>query len=104
MPPPGPAVVACAAGLKAPTGATMLAAVRATRQGHPARVVVAAPVAAPQACAMLAAEADECVSVMQPAGLGAIGMWYEDFSQTSDDEVRRLLERAGHDLLAAPAR
>jgi predicted phosphoribosyltransferase len=85
------------------TGATMLAAVRAIRQRHPARIVVAVPVAAPQACAAMATVAERCVCVLQPSALEAIGLWYEDFSQTGDDEVRALLDRAAHELLAAPA-
>ena len=77
------------------TGATMLAAVRAARRLGPARVVVATPVAAPPTCAMLAREADEVVSVMTPDPMHAISLWYRDFPQTPDDEVRDLLERAG---------
>lgn len=81
------------------TGATMLAAVKAIRQRDPARIVVAVPVAAPQACAALAAVADQCVCVLQPPALEALGLWYEDFSQTEDDEVRGLLDRSAHELL-----
>jgi predicted phosphoribosyltransferase len=76
------------------TGSTMLAAVRAVRDAGPARVVVATPVAAPEVCDSLRAEADEVVCLATPRPFGAVGAWYEDFSQTTDDEVRLLLERA----------
>ena len=76
------------------TGSTMLAAVRAVRQDEPAQVVVAAPVADPEVCEALRGEADEVVCLETPRPLHAVGAWYDDFSQTSDDEVRALLERA----------
>jgi predicted phosphoribosyltransferase len=76
------------------TGATMHAAVQALRRLGPAAVVAAAPVGAPATCAALAAVADECVCVHQPADLRGVGLWYEDFSQTGDAEVRALLDRA----------
>jgi erythromycin esterase-like protein/predicted phosphoribosyltransferase len=78
------------------TGSTMLAAVQAIRQDEPAKVVVAVPVADPDVCAGLRAVADEVVCLRTPQPLGAVGAWYEDFSQTSDDEVRDLLSRARH--------
>jgi putative phosphoribosyl transferase len=74
------------------TGSTMLAAVRAARAGGAAQVVVAAPVASPQAAQLLAAEADELVILQIPALLFAIGEWYERFEQLEDDEVCRLLD------------
>lgn len=78
------------------TGATMRAAVDAVRQQRPARVVVAVPVGAAEACRDLALVADEVVSARVPRQFTAVGQWYRDFSETSDDEVRRLLhERAG---------
>jgi erythromycin esterase-like protein/predicted phosphoribosyltransferase len=76
------------------TGSTMLAAVHAVRQDDPARVVVAVPVADPEVCTMLRRDADEVVCLITPERLRAVGNWYEDFSQTSDDEVRALLARA----------
>ena len=76
------------------TGSTMLAAVRAVREDDPARVVVAVPVADPDVCAALNAEADEAVCLQTPRPLHAVGAWYEDFSQTPDVEVRALLERS----------
>ncbi|HEV8524583.1 MAG TPA: phosphoribosyltransferase, partial [Terriglobales bacterium] len=76
------------------TGSTMLAAVRALRQQQPERIVVATPVAPASACEELAQEADEVVCLACPEPFYAISQWYEDFAQTSDDEVRELLERA----------
>jgi predicted phosphoribosyltransferase len=76
------------------TGATMRAAVAALRQRHPARIVVAVPTAPPSTCAEVGAEADEIVCAMTPEPFHAVGAWYEDFDQTTDDEVRQLLDRA----------
>jgi putative phosphoribosyl transferase len=76
------------------TGSTMLAAVRALRQRHPALLVVAAPVMSVQARAALAAEADACVTLATPEPFYGVGTWYRDFAQTSDAEVIALL-RAG---------
>lgn len=76
------------------TGASMRVAVRAVRQREPAKLIVAVPVGAPDAVAMLEQEADEVVAEMTPAGFAAVGAWYEDFAQVSDEEVRDLLTRA----------
>lgn len=76
------------------TGATMRAAVLALRAMAPARVVVAVPVAAQDTCAVLRRKADEVVCVATPYPFVAVGLWYSDFSQTSDDEVRDLLAQA----------
>lgn len=76
------------------TGQSMLAAVRALRQQRPARIVVAVPVAAEDTCAALRGEADEVICPVTPEPFYAVGAWYEDFSQTSDDEVRALLAQA----------
>jgi erythromycin esterase-like protein/predicted phosphoribosyltransferase len=76
------------------TGSTMLAAVHAVRQDDPARVVVAVPVADPEVCEQLRAVADEVECLSTPRPLRAVGVWYEDFAQTSDEEVRDLLELA----------
>jgi len=73
------------------TGASMRAAVRAVWAVGPARVVVAVPVAAAETCRSLEAEADEVVCPLAPKGFRSVGGWYEDFSTTSDDEVRRCL-------------
>jgi predicted phosphoribosyltransferase len=77
------------------TGSTMLAAMRAVRQEEPKRVIIAVPVAAPDTCEKFATEADETVCLSTPSPFYAVGIWYEDFSQTSDDEVRNLLRQAG---------
>jgi putative phosphoribosyl transferase len=77
------------------TGASMRAAIKALKQTGPERVVVAVPVAPPRTVASLEQEADGVAAVLQPDALMAIGAWYEDFSQTTDGEVRDLLERAG---------
>ena len=73
------------------TGATMRAAVMAARQQQPARVIVAVPVGAVSTCAGLAAEADEVVCVRTPDPFVAVGLWYRDFTPTTDHEVRSLL-------------
>ena len=75
------------------TGATMRAAVLALRRLDPARVVVAVPVASRQAAEELGAVADACVAVATPSPFFGVGLWYRDFSQTTDDEVRDLLAR-----------
>lgn len=79
------------------TGSTMLAAVKALRKQEPARIVVAVPTAAADTCEDLRQEADEVVCATTPEPFRAVGLWYEDFSQTGDDEVRELLARAKHD-------
>jgi putative phosphoribosyl transferase len=71
------------------TGATMRAAVRAVRMRAPARVVVAVPVAAAETCAALGPEVDDVVCALRPFDFRSVGGWYEDFSPTTDDEVRR---------------
>ncbi len=86
------------------TGATMRAAVQAVRHQQPARIVVAVPVAPPDTIAALRGEADEVVCLATPEPFMAIGGWYEDFPQTSDDEVRELLARAWEKDNAAESR
>lgn len=76
------------------TGATMRVAVKALRERRPARVIAAAPVASPEACATLGEAADSCVCVASPEPFYGVGRWYEDFSQTTDREVIALLDRA----------
>ncbi len=83
------------------TGSTMRAAVRALRQSNPARIIVAAPVAAAETYRSLSKEADEVVCCEVPETFYAVSMWYEEFDQTSDQEVRELLEAAPD---AAPSR
>ena len=76
------------------TGSTMLAAVSALRQLNAARIVVAAPVVAASTFSEMQRAADEVAAVMVPEHFYAVGQWYEDFSQTSDEEVRELLAQA----------
>ena len=76
------------------TGSTMRAAVIALRQQQPARIVVAVPVGAASTCEEFRAETDETVCAITPEPFLAVGYWYEDFTQTTDAEVRDLLERA----------
>jgi predicted phosphoribosyltransferase len=76
------------------TGSSMRAAVMAARRKGAARIVVAVPVASPQATGDFRLEVDEFVCVLTPEWFTAVGEWYEDFSQTTDQEVRELLERA----------
>ena len=76
------------------TGASMRAAVQAVRALGPARVIVAVPVGAPQTCEEFNDITDETVCARTPAQFSAVGQWYLDFSQTSDDEVRALLSEA----------
>jgi predicted phosphoribosyltransferase len=83
------------------TGSTMLAAVLALRQQQPASIVVAVPVAAKQTCEELRTVADEVVCAVTPDPFYAVGLWYEDFSQTTDEEVRELLARAENKRTAA---
>jgi predicted phosphoribosyltransferase len=79
------------------TGASMRAAVAALRQRHPARIVVAVPIAAPSTCEEFQDEVDEIVCAQTPEPFFAVGLWYEDFSQTTDEEVRELLGWAAED-------
>ncbi len=76
------------------TGATMRAAVAALRQQQPARIVVAVPTASPATCEEFRAEVDEIVCAITPDPFYGVGRWYDDFSQTSDEEVHSLLDRA----------
>jgi len=77
------------------TGSTMRAAVRALRQSGPKRIIIAAPVAAPETARSLREEA-EVVCLSTPPEFQAVSTWYQDFSQTSDEEVRQLLDSASH--------
>jgi putative phosphoribosyl transferase len=85
------------------TGSTMRAAVAALRRLSPRRIVVAVPVGAPDTCAEFQGEADEAVCARQPEPFYAVGAWYHDFTQTTDEEVRDLLRRAA-EAVPAPAR
>jgi putative phosphoribosyl transferase len=84
------------------TGATMQAAAQAVRKLGPARIVVAVPVASAQTCDAFRHGVDEIVCLMTPEPFHAVGLWYEDFSPTSDDEVRELLARASEAAAASP--
>ena len=77
------------------TGATMRAAVQALRQQHPVRIVVAVPTASPDTNEALKVEADDVICAMTPEPFFAVGHWYQDFTQTTDNEVRELLARRG---------
>jgi putative phosphoribosyl transferase len=74
------------------TGGTVRAALRAVRAQSPRRTVLAVPVAAPETLDQLASEVDEAVCLLSPRSLHAIGLWYQDFRQVSNDEVVHLLE------------
>src|SRR5205814_1861743 len=80
------------------TGATMRAAVKALRQSGAAKIVVAVPVGPPDTCREIAQEADETICLSTPEFFQAVGQYYEDFSQTSDDDVRKLLTRAEQEI------
>ena len=73
------------------TGSTMKAAVQAVKQERPARVIVAVPVGAPETCRELHSMADQVVCAQMPRSFSAVGEWYRDFSQTTDEEVVELL-------------
>lgn len=73
------------------TGSTMLAAVHALRTENPRQVIVAVPVGAEETCRKLAVEADEVICLRMPDPFYAVGLWYENFTQTTDEEVIRLL-------------
>ena len=76
------------------TGATMLAAARSVRAQQPRRIVVAVPVASSSACEDIREDVDQTVCVVTPEPFLAVGAWYDDFSQTSDSEVRSLLAQS----------
>jgi erythromycin esterase-like protein/predicted phosphoribosyltransferase len=75
------------------TGATMHAAIQALRQQQPERIVVAVPTASPDTCEEMKAEVDDVICAITPEPFHAVGLWYQDFSQTTDEEVRALLAR-----------
>ena len=82
------------------TGATMRAAVVAVRQQQPTRLIIAVPVAASATCEELAAEVDDVVCIFKPEDFFAVGVWYECFAQTTDQEVVNLLARAAHERVS----
>src|SRR5947207_3048537 len=75
------------------TGSSMRAAIAALRRLGPAKIVVAVPVGAPEVCAEFQDVADDAVCAQTPMAFRAVGLWYEDFSQTTDEEVRELLSQ-----------
>lgn len=80
------------------TGATMKAAVRAVRLRNPKRILIGVPVAAQETCEDLGADVHQIICVHTPAPFTAVGFWYDDFSQTTDEEVRSLLKLAEHEV------
>jgi len=84
------------------TGATMHAAVAAIKQRQPTRIIIAVPTAAPSTCDEFAMEVDELVCVIRPEPFIAVGYWYRQFSQTSDEEVHHLLEQANQRTSTIP--
>ncbi len=82
------------------TGASMRAAIQALRGSEPARIVAAVPVAPAKACSEVSEAADETVCAVTPEDFASVGMWYQDFSATSEAEVRGLLELAWHERTA----
>ena len=76
------------------TGSTMRAAAESLRLQKPKRIVVAVPVSSPETCEAFRSEVDEIVCAATPAHFRGVGLWYDDFSQTSDHEVRELMRRA----------
>jgi predicted phosphoribosyltransferase len=80
------------------TGASMRAAIQSLRFLDPARIVAAVPTAAPDTCSAFESEVDEIVCAETPYPFSAVGMWYDDFSQTTDEEVKNYLDRAAKTL------
>lgn len=78
------------------TGSTMRAAATALRPQKPRRIVVAVPVSSPETCDEFRSEVDEIICALTPQHFQGVGLWYKDFSQTSDEEVRKLLKRTTH--------
>jgi predicted phosphoribosyltransferase len=79
------------------TGASMRAAVKALRQRQPASIIVAVPIGSRDTCDQIRPEVNEVVCGRTPEPFHAVGAWYQDFTQTTDDEVRELLNRAAHE-------
>jgi len=86
------------------TGATMRAAVEALRRQNPREIIVAVPIASPESCEALAREVDRVVCAATPEPFHAVGLWYEDFSPTEDEEVQQILHsRGGREAAAESA-
>ena len=86
------------------TGSTMRAAAESLRLQKPRRIVVAVPVSSPEVCDEFRSEVDEIVCAITPEHLQGVGLWYKDFSQVSDEEVRELLKRATQEQQRAMSR
>jgi putative phosphoribosyl transferase len=86
------------------TGSTMRAAATSLRLQKPRRIVVAVPVSSPETCEEFRSEVDEIVCAVTPEHFQGVGLWYENFSQTSDEEVRELLQQATHQQHHAASR
>jgi putative phosphoribosyl transferase len=86
------------------TGSTMLAAVRTLRLQHPHRIVVAVPVSPPRTCELIGKEVDEIVCLLRPEPFYGVGRWYDDFHQTTDEEVTEILQRAARAADGAASR
>lgn len=86
------------------TGSTMRAAAASLRLQNPARIVVAVPVSSPATCEEFRSEVDEIVCAVTPPHFQGVGLWYDDFSQTSDEEVRELMKRATQQRQLAASR
>ena len=78
----------------------MLAAIKALRQQQPAGIVVAVPTASPETCEEMRTQADDVVCAITPEPFYSVGLWYENFSQTTDEEVRDLLARSTSEVAA----
>jgi len=76
------------------TGATMRAAVRALQQQQPSQIIVAVPVSSAEVCRKFQAEVDDIICAETPQPFHSVGLWYSNFAQTTDEEVRKLLKRA----------
>jgi putative phosphoribosyl transferase len=85
------------------TGATMRAAIIALKQQNPAKIIVAVPVASPETCAEFRDEVDKIICAVMPEPFRGVGLWYEDFSQTTDEEVRELLSKSREKLATKAA-
>ena len=86
------------------TGSTVRAAVAALRLQQPKRIIVAVPIAAEPTNAELRSQVEELICLAMPEPFYSVGFWYEDFSQTNDEEIRELLERASKELSPAHQR
>ena len=84
------------------TGATMKAAVLAIKEHRPRKVIIAVPVSAPETCKEMEADVDTIICAETPQPFFGVGMWYRDFQQTTDEEVRRLL-KANHEKFSTQA-